>query len=152
MSSILRSGRWFSAAWRAALLGSLASIPITLGLSVFTQSALTIAGGIALVGAFTAGALATRASVRSDVAGFRAGLLGAVWVLLVAFPTLVGFAGEFGVDWLGSPIATALGWLLLLVFYATTMVFCGAVGSLCGRVGGWVTTTVTGRNTVTPDA
>jgi hypothetical protein len=152
MSSTLRSTRWFSAEWRAALLGSLASVPVTLGLTILYQSDVSITGGIVLFGAFIAGALATRASARSDVAGFRAGLLGALWVLLVTFPALVRFASEVGVDWLGSPIATVLGGLLFVVFYATAMVFCGVVGSLCGRVGGWVTATVTGRRVATPDA
>jgi hypothetical protein len=152
MSSTLRSTRWLSAEWRAALLGSLASVSITIGLNIISQSDLTIAGGIILFGAFIAGVLATRTAARSDVAGFRAGLLCALWILVVMGPPLVRFAGAVGVNGLGSPIATALGWLLLLVFYATMMVFCGVVGSLCGRVGGWVTTVATGRNIVTPDA
>jgi hypothetical protein len=152
MSSTLRFTQWLSVEWRSALLGSLTSVPITIGLNIIYQSDVTIAGGVVLFGAFIAGVLATRASARSELAGFRAGFLCALWILVVMAPALVQFVGEVGVNWLGSPIATALGWLLLLVFYATAMVLCGVVGSLCGRVGGWVTTVVTGRNIVTPDA
>lgn len=152
MSSIGVSTRWLSTEWGSALLGSLTSVPITIGLNIIYQSDLTVAGGVVLFGAFIAGALATRASARSELAGFRAGLLCALWILLAAFPALVRFASEFGVNWLGSPLATVVGGLVLVVFYATAMVLCGVVGSLSGRVGGWVTTTVTGRHVATPDA
>jgi len=128
MSSIGVSARWFSAEWRAALLGSLASVPITISLNIISQSNVTIAGGIVLFGAFMTGVLATRTSTRSELTGFRAGLLCALWILVVTSPPLVRFVGEIGVNWLGSPIATVLGSVfartLLRTGLFTAILFC----------------------------
>ena len=130
-------------AWRFALIGALASLPVTVILNWFPDSGANIAGGIGIVGAFIAGSIAATRSTEPDAAGFRAGLLGGIVAVLTPIVAGVGAAIENTTVAWPSPSGT--------VFFvgASTLILCLApiFGLVCGRVGGWTATTVAARRT-----
>jgi hypothetical protein len=128
-------------AWRVALVGVLASLPVTALVNWLPDSEADVAGGIMIVGAFIAGAIAARRSTDPATAGLLAGLLGGVVAILT--PIVAG----------GSPsIDALLAWPApssLILFAAVALVLASMFGLVFGRIGGWVATTVTTRWTAT---
>jgi len=64
--------------WRTAILGTAASVPATVVLNRLPDSEATVGGGVMILGAMIAGALAVSRSVDPSAAGLRAGFLGGV--------------------------------------------------------------------------
>jgi len=123
-----------STAWRLALVGALAALPVAAVIDRLPNSEATIGGGIMIVGAFIAGVIAAIRSTDPGAAGLRAGFLGGV-VGVLTFVVTVG--------------TTAAWSLYRVVFYivASGVVLCVAplFGLGCGRVGGWVANAVASR-------
>lgn len=129
-------------AWRFALVGALASLPVTALVNWLPDSDADVAGGIMIFGAFIAGAIATVRSSDPDDAGVRAGVLGGVTAVL----TPIGAADSPSVD-------TLIAWpspYRLVFLIVVALVLASLFGLVFGRIGGWVATTVTTRSTATP--
>ncbi|WP_135852351.1 DUF5518 domain-containing protein [Halorussus salinus] len=137
-----------SSAWRLALVGAVASLPVTALLNRLPDSGATLGGGIMVVGAFVAGVAAAIRSADSDVAidsgdaGLRAGLLGGVAGILAPTLTADGPSIEALVAW-PSP-------LRLVGFVVVALALASMFGLAFGRIGGWVATTVTTRWSPSP--
>jgi len=130
-----------SSAWRFALIGALASLPVTALVNWLPDSEADIAGGIMIFGAFIAGVIAEGRSTRSSAAGLRAGLLGGVIVTLTPVVTVEGRSIDTLMTW-PSPYS-------LVGLAAVSLVLAALFGVVFGRIGGWVATTVTTRWTAT---
>ncbi|MFC7130169.1 DUF5518 domain-containing protein [Haloferax chudinovii] len=123
-----------SPAWNAALVGVIASIPVSTVVNWLPNSEATVGAGMMIFGAFIAGAVAAARSEDSDAAGLCAGFLGGV-LELVIFAVTTGTTAA----WPPSRVA----------FFALAggVVLCLAsmFGLGCGRIGGWVVRTVGSR-------
>jgi hypothetical protein len=128
-------------AWRFALVGAVVSVPITVFGNLLSISEASIAGGIMIFGALIAGFVATIRSAQPDAAGVRAGLLGGVIAILTPFIAAA------------SPIIQQTGIVQpspsRIVFFVVAsgviLVLSPLFGLVCGRIGGWMATTVTAR-------
>jgi hypothetical protein len=123
-----------STVWQFALIGALASLPVSVVLNWLPNSEATIGGGIIIVGAFIAGVISATRSTNPGAAGLRTGFLGGVLAVL----TFIVTEGTMAV-W---PPSRIVFWT-----FAGGVVLCVApiFGLGCGRVGGWVANTVTSR-------
>ncbi|KAB1196198.1 MULTISPECIES: DUF5518 domain-containing protein [Haloferax] len=126
--------RTHPAAWRFAILGALISLPITVGVNLLPNSEATIGGGIMIIGAFVAGAIAATRSTDSGAAGLRAGLVAAVVGVLASI----------------VPVSATAAWPLsraVFFVFVSGLVLCIApiFGLVFGRVGGWMANTVASR-------
>jgi hypothetical protein len=123
-----------TAAWRPALVGAVASLPVTALLRWLPNADADVAGGMMIVGAFVAGALATRRAVDPAAAGLRAGLLAG---LVGLFEPVVGSDGLAigGVLSWPSPLAVAAAAVLVPALAAL-------FGLIFGRLGGWLATRI----------
>ncbi len=131
-------------AWRFALIGALASLPVTVLINWLPNSEADFEAGITIFGAFIAGSIAALRSTDPDAAGYRAGLLGGVMALLTLFVAAVRYAIEnIAIAW---PLLSSV--VILVVGSTFILVFAPLVGSVCGRIGGWVVTTLTTRSEV----
>lgn len=138
--------RRLPSAWRFALVGALASLPVTVFVNWLPESRADGAGGIVVFGAFVAGGLAAFRSTDPGSAGLRAGLLGGVVGILTPFVPAASAAIRSAVIPWPSPTRVAFFVLFGAVLLALTPVF----GLVFGRLGGWVATTVTTRLTAYP--
>jgi hypothetical protein len=113
--------------WRAALLGAIASLPVTGVLNWLPNAEATVGGSVMIFGAFVAGAIAARRSIDPGAVGLRTGFLGGIVAIGV-------FLGTSGIAATWSPARTAF------FVVAGGVVLCVApiFGLGCGRVGGWV--------------
>lgn len=127
--------------WRFALVGALASLPLTAVLARLPDSEATIGGGVMILGAFVAGVLAAIRSSDPGAAGLRAGFIGAVLGLLV-FVVTAGTAATWS-------LPRVLFWV-----FASGLVVCIAplFGLGFGHFGGWVANVVASRWTTGADA
>jgi hypothetical protein len=130
--------RTLPTAWRFALLGTLASLPVTVVLNRLPNSEATLGGSVMIFGAFIAGILAEVRSTDPDAAGLRAGVLGGIVAVLTLIVTVASTATS----------GTTAAWPLSRVGFwvvAVGAVLCVApmFGLGFGRVGGWVVNTVT---------
>lgn len=134
--------RTLSTAWRFALVGALASLPVAALLNWLPNSEATIGGGIMILGAFIAGVIAAIRSTDPDAAGLRAGFLGGVLAVLTLIVRVVGTAGSSTTA--AWPPSRVVFWV-----FASGLVLCVApiFGLACGRVGGWVANNVASRGT-----
>ena len=119
--------------WRAAVLGTIVSLPATVIINWLPNSEATAGGAAIIVGPMIAGAVAANRSVESSAAGLRAGFLGGV----------VAVSGFILTE------ATAVAWSLnTIVFFliAAGMLLClsPVSGLIFGRIGGWAANTVGG--------
>jgi hypothetical protein len=96
-----------------------------------------VAGGIMIVGAFVAGAIAARRSTDPATAGLLAGLLGGVVAILTPIVAADSPGIESVIAW-PSPSS-------LVPFAAIALVLASIFGLVFGRIGGWMATTVTAR-------
>ncbi|WP_168216017.1 DUF5518 domain-containing protein [Halorussus marinus] len=127
-------------AWRFALVGALASIPLTVLLDRLPDAEANVAGGIMVLGAFIAGAAAALSSNDAGGAGLRAGLLaGLVAVLAPVRATVSSAIGATGIP-SPSGVGTFVAFGGLVVALASTF------GLACGRLGGWVVSALTTRS------
>ncbi|WP_339106432.1 DUF5518 domain-containing protein [Haloterrigena salinisoli] len=122
------------ATWRFALIGALASLPITAILNWLPNSEATIGGGIMIIGALIAGVIAAIRSSDPSAAGLRTGFIGGVIGLFVFVVTV------------GTTATWPLPRVAFFVF-ASGLVVCGSslFGLGFGRVGGWVANTAASR-------
>jgi hypothetical protein len=118
--------------WRIAVLGTAASVPATVVLNWLPDSEATVGGGVMIVGAMIAGALAVGRSVDPDAAGLRAGFLGGIVAILTFVVT-------------GAPAATWSPSRLAFFGFAGGVVLCisPVFGTVSGRVGGRVASILT---------
>ena len=119
--------------WRAAVLGTIVSLPATVIINWLPNSEATAGGGAIIVGPMIAGAVAANRSVESSAAGLRAGFLGGV----------VAVSGFILTE------AMAVAWSLnTIVFFliAAGILLClsPVFGLIFGRIGGWAASTVGG--------
>lgn len=133
--------RTLSSEWQFALIGAFISLPVVVIVNWFPNSEANLAGGIGIIGAFIAGFIAATRSAEPDAAGFRAGLLGGiVGILIPIVPGISIVIENASVPW--PSLARA-------VFFvgAGAVLLCIApmFGLVCGRVGGWMATTVAKR-------
>jgi len=121
-----------SPTWQYALLGGLASLPLTLALYLQAPATGWNASGIALC-ALAAGYLAKRRGLNSTAVGMRAGAIGAFPVLLSALDLLPFALG------LAQPVwFTAVQIVLVSVTAPVLVGITGLVGGMAGRLGGWL--------------
>ncbi len=129
-----------SPAWRAAVVGALASLPVVALLDRLPDSEATVGGGVMVVGAFVAGAVAAVRATDPNAAGLRAGFLGGVLAVLVeAVAVATAPAGLTAAAWPLSRVA--FGALAVGAVLGVAPVF----GLVCGRAGGWVARAVASR-------
>jgi len=117
--------------WHVAILGTIAALPATVVINWFPNSEVTVGGGVMVVGAIIAGALAVTRSVEASAAGLRAGLLGGI-IAVSAFILTEGTT----VTWSLNTIVFFL--IAVVMFLCVSPVF----GLIFGRIGGWVANTV----------
>ena len=122
--------------WKYALIGGIASLPLTIGL--YWQSGMGSEFSLNMVffGGLLAGYLASAAAAETDVSsvGFRAGTVGGLPGLWLLIDLL-----EAAIAW-GSPLwfrVVAVS-LLAVGFTAVLLGFAGFVGLLGAKVGGWL--------------
>lgn len=113
--------------WRIAILGAIAALPATVVINWLPNSELTIGGGVLLVGATIAGAVAGERSVDPSAAGLRAGFLGGIITVSVFILTE------------GATVAWSLN-VIVFFLIAIVMFLCisPVVGLISGQIGGWV--------------
>lgn len=134
--------RSLSPAWKFALIGTVASIPITIVLNWLPEQIAQADFGAAIFvfGALIAGFVATVYSSDPGTAGLLTGFIGAV----VGVGTSTVVAGET----LTSSLFTAVFFLFgmgLLVVIASLF------GLFFGRIGGWLATTIDPQWTTSTD-
>lgn len=110
-----------------SLLGTVAALPVTVIINWLPNSELTVGGGIMLVGATIAGALAAERSVAPSAAGLRTGFLGGIITVSV-------FILTEGTTVPLSLTASAFFLIAVVIFLCISPVF----GLISGRIGGCV--------------
>jgi hypothetical protein len=119
--------------WRVAVLGTMAALPATVVINRLPNSEVTVGGGVMLVGATIAGAVAATRSVAPAAAGLRAGFLGGVTAVFVFLLTE------------GRTVTWSLDTVVFFLV-AVVMLLCVSpvVGLVSGRIGGWMANAVAG--------
>jgi len=121
-------------AWRFALIGALASLPVIPILNRLPNSEATVGGGIMIIGAFIAGVLAAIRSLDPSAAGLRAGFIGGTLGLLIFIVTT------------GTTATWSLSRVVFVVFASGLVMGVAPLFGLgSGRVGGRVVNTVRSR-------
>ena len=121
-------------AWRFALIGALASLPIGTVVDRLPNSAVPLGAAVMLIGGFVAGATATLRSSDPDAAGLRAGFLGGV----LAVATFVVTAGV-SAAWPDPRLA------FFAVASVVALCLAPLFGLVSGRLGGWTANAVATR-------
>jgi hypothetical protein len=119
--------------WRVAILGTIAALPATAVINWLPNSEATVGGGVMVVGAIIAGAVAANRSVEPSAAGLRAGSLGGIIAVSIFILTE------------GTTVTWSLNTSVFFVI-AVGMLLCVSpvFGLIFGRIGGWVANTVAG--------
>jgi hypothetical protein len=127
-------------AWRFALIGTIASLPIAALLNRLPNTEATIGGSIMLIGAFLAGAIAAIHATDPAAAGLRAGFLGGVLAAII-FPVTI--ASTPASSTISSWSLSSIGFWV----FAVGLALCIAplFGLVTGRLGGWIADTVGSR-------
>ena len=117
--------------WHVAMLGTIATLPATVLINWLPNSEATVGGGVILVGAMIAGAVAANRSVEPGAAGLRAGFLGGMIAVSVFILT----------D--GTTVTWSLNTIVFFLI-ADVMLLCisPVFGLISGRIGGWVANTI----------
>jgi hypothetical protein len=117
--------------WHVAILGTIAALPATVLINWLPNSEVTVGGGVMLVGAMIAGAVAANRSVDPSAAGLRAGFLGGVIAVSVFILTE------------GTTVTWSLNTIMFFLV-AVVMLLCisPVFGLISGRIGGWVANTI----------
>lgn len=124
-------------AWKYAVVGGLASIPLTVG-------AFWLAGGggrfpllVVFFGGLVAGLFDRDVSARAGIgAGVIGGLPGLGWIL----PAMRSTASDFATAWSLPPVEP----VLLALFGVIVLVIAGVIGLIGGVAGGWLRTLIAG--------
>jgi len=122
--------------WQCALVGGLASVPLTLGLDWLSDSGDEFSSSMVVVGGLLAGYLASRRSVNPGRAGLGAGVVGGVPGFLWVLPAMVGTAGDFADVASFPPLVV----LFVATFSLVVVALHAGVGLLGGVAGGWLGT------------
>lgn len=130
MLSNTRVGR-IPRVWVVATLGAIAGLPATAAVNWLPNSEATVGGGVMIVGAMIAGAVAATRSVEPSAAGLRAGFLGG----MIAVSVFI-YTDSATVTW---SLNTSVFFLIAVV---TILCISPVVGLISGRIGGWVANTV----------
>lgn len=109
--------------WRIAIFGTVASVPATVILNWLPDSEATVGGGVMIIGAMIAGALAVSRSVDPTAVGLRAGFLGGIVAILTFVVTK-------------APTATWSPSRLVFFAIAGGAVLC--ISPVFGLISGWV--------------
>ena len=118
--------------WRYALLGGLASIPLTT--VAYWQSGSELSLSPVFLGGLLAGYLACRQTGSARGVGLRAGLVGGLPTLWLLREVLDAATALSGPPWfVATGLVVTVGFLLVVLFG-----FAALVGALGGRAGGWV--------------
>jgi hypothetical protein len=117
--------------WRIAILGTIAALPATVLINWLPNSEVTVGGGVLLLGAIIAGAIAVTRSVEPSAVGLRAGFLGGIIAVSVFLVTE------------GTTVAWSLN-TIVFFFIAVVMLLCisPVFGLICSRIGAWVANAV----------
>lgn len=120
--------------WKIALIGGLASLPLTVWLYWRSGFGNHLSLNMVFVGGLLSGYLAYGTTATPESAGFRAGVIGATPGLWIVFQSLGVIAN------LGDPVwFTALATVLLSVGFPLLLFgFSGVVGLLGAKVGHWI--------------
>lgn len=139
-----------SATWRYALLGGIASIPLTLAAYWLSGTGSEFSLNMVFFGGLVAGYLARRgsAAVDGDAVGIRAGVIGGVpavaWMASRTLPTAVDVSGTLPFR-VGAVAVTG-------VLAAFAVVLGALVGLLGAKVGGWLAKKLGGGRPPVADA
>lgn len=132
-----------SGTWKYALVGGLASIPLTLGLYWLSGMGNDLSLNMVFFGGIVGGWLAHGTNAERDSVGFRAGVIGALpgwWMLydFLQYPFTISAP---------TVIRVLLVLLLLGMFASIFIVVAGAIGFFGARVGGWLATNIGRKRT-----
>jgi hypothetical protein len=123
-------------AWKYALIGGIASLPLTIGLYWQSGMGSELSLNMVFFGGLFAGYLASAAATETDGSsvGFRAGIVGGMPGLWLLVDLL-----EAAITW-GSPLWFRVVAVSMLTIGFTTVLlgFAGLVGLLGAKVGGWL--------------
>jgi hypothetical protein len=123
--------------WTYALLGGLASVPLTVSLYVLSDAGSEISLNAVVLGGFLAGYLVRSASADADPGpvGVRAGVVGGVPTVVWGLSEVAGSAAA-----VAGPVPFRVAAVGMVLFTITTVVltFAGLGGYVGARVGGWL--------------
>ena len=134
--------RRLSQTWTDALIGGLASIPLTLGNYWLFGSREYFSLNMVFFGGVLAGYLAKRHSVSVGAASVRAGLIGGIPALAWVDVVFVDYLRDVAASWAITP-AIVIGIMVCSFLLALS----GLSGRLGGFVGSWLATTFGGQST-----
>lgn len=123
-----------SETWRCALLGGVASIPLTVGLYWLSGAGNELSLNMVFVGGLLAGVLAQRRSGDVGSAGFRAGVVGGLpglWILAGILEMAATVSGPLA-------FRVVAGLLVAGTFAAVMATAAGVAGFLGAKVGAWL--------------
>lgn len=141
MSESVSPHRRSETAWKYALVGGLASVPVAVGEYWLSGAGDTFPMTSVLVGGGVAGILARRRFVHAGRAGAGAGVVGGLVTLGWFLSALLDTATDFAAAW-STPVA---GVLIAVVFGLVVLWLSALVGLIGGAIGGWLTTKFGGR-------
>ncbi|GGC65815.1 DUF5518 domain-containing protein [Haloferax sulfurifontis] len=126
--------RALSPEWNAALVGVIASLPVSAVVNWLPNSETTVGAGMMIFGSVIAGVVAAARSADSDASGLYAGFLGGVLELVIFAVTK------------GTTAAWPLSRVAFFAFAGGAVLCLASVFGLgCGRIGGWVVRAVASR-------
>lgn len=135
-----------SETWKYAVIGGVASMPLTIGYYWLSGAGNDFSTGMIFFGGLLAGYLAKESGLDPVSSGFRAGVVGGlpgyIWIL----PGMVRTGTRFATAWSSSVAATVVMAFFAIAIVATA-VLPGLVG---GYVGGWLVEKVTGKRPPLP--
>lgn len=118
-------------AWRSAILGIIAALPATVVLNWLPNSEANIAGGVMIIGAMVAGAIAVTRAIEPSAAGLRAGFLGGI-IAILSFLLTEGMS----IIWSANRVMFFI--LAVGMFVCVAPIF----GAIFGKIGGRMATSV----------
>lgn len=133
MPSPLTRSRDLPPVWRYGLVGGLASLPFTVGAYWWSGGGGRMSLSFVAAAGLVAGFLAAGRVDDVGRAGLRAGVVGALPVLWLAYRLLETTFAPMEPAWF-----RAAGVFGAVVLAGLGLFLSGVVGSLCGKVGGWL--------------
>jgi len=129
-----RGSLQLSATWTYAIVGGVASIPLTVGAYWLSGTGSEFSLNMVILGGLFAGYLASGSVADGTAAGVRAGVIGSapgvVWLLAEAVPAALAAGGPTAFRVAAVALAVGLGVLPPII---------GAVGGFVGgKIGGWL--------------
>lgn len=123
--------------WTYALLGGLASVPLTVSLYVLSGSGSEISLNAVVLGGVIAGYLVGSVSTDADPGpvGVRAGVVGGVPTVVWGLSEVAGSAAAVAGP---VPFRVAAVGMVLLTITTVVLGFAGLCGYVGGKIGGWL--------------